>query len=92
MSFTQPLPVKKLPLGEPHVDRHPRGADAAGSGADLDGHHAPAPGFVGASRRRIEPPPLAIERMRVEELSVAYGRRWRSTRCRCRSARGRCSR
>ncbi len=76
MSFTQPLPVKKLSLEGAHDPTVIREAPPLPEGVRTsDGHHAPAPGFAGASRRRIEPPPLAIERMRVENLSVAYGRK-----------------
>jgi phosphate transport system ATP-binding protein len=59
MRLTQPPPVRRIPL---------TGADTAVI--------APAEtsdtSFVSAPRKRVGPSPLAIERMAVEELSIAY--------------------
>jgi phosphate transport system ATP-binding protein len=56
---TTPPPVRHLPLG-----REARPSVVPGDGA---------PSFVAAPRRKIGAAPLAVERMRVEELSIAYG-------------------
>jgi phosphate transport system ATP-binding protein len=57
MSFTQPPPVRKLPLV---------GDETAAVVPEVSG-------FVSAPRKWIESSPLAIERMQVEDLSIAYG-------------------
>jgi phosphate transport system ATP-binding protein len=59
MSFTGPPPVRRLPL---------TGADTAvvAPAATSD------TSFVSAPRTRVGPSPLAIERMAVEQLSIAY--------------------
>jgi phosphate transport system ATP-binding protein len=58
MRFLNPPPVRRLPLG---------GEETTVVAAD------DAPSFVSAPRRRVAAAPLAIDRMQVEELSVAYG-------------------
>jgi phosphate transport system ATP-binding protein len=59
MSFTGPPPVRRLPL---------TGADAA----VVTPAETSDTSFVSAPRTRVGPSPLAIERMAVEELSIAY--------------------
>ncbi|ADB53434.1 phosphate ABC transporter ATP-binding protein [Conexibacter woesei] len=61
MRFATPPPVRRLPL--------------AGEEAVTVAAPAEAPSFVGAPRRRVGPAPLAVDRMHVEQLSVAYGRK-----------------
>jgi phosphate transport system ATP-binding protein len=59
MSRPEPPPVRRLPLG----------GEATPAVVPGDG----APRLVAATRRRAGGAPLAVERMRVEELSIAYG-------------------
>jgi phosphate transport system ATP-binding protein len=58
VSLSTPPPVRKLPL---------TGADTAVLTPDE------TPSFVSAPRRRPESSSLALDRMQVEELSIAYG-------------------
>ncbi|MDW5598643.1 phosphate ABC transporter ATP-binding protein [Conexibacter stalactiti] len=59
MRFLHPPPVRRLPLtGE-------QPATVVGGEA--------ANGFVSAPRRRVGASPLAVERMNVDQLSIAYG-------------------
>jgi phosphate transport system ATP-binding protein len=63
--FVDPPPVRQLPL---------TGEDAAAAPrAEYGGPSPAAPSFVSAPRRRVAASPIAIDRMQVEELSVAYG-------------------
>jgi phosphate transport system ATP-binding protein len=71
-----PPPVRRLPLtgADAHLvepaDQATLVLPAAGEAAAS----APgAPSFVSAPRRRIGPSPLAIDRMHVDALSIAYG-------------------
>ena len=62
MGFMTPPPVRRLPLaGGPD----PSVVSGNGNGS--------APSFTGAPRRAARPSALALERMRVEDLSIAYG-------------------
>jgi phosphate transport system ATP-binding protein len=69
MSHTSPLPVRRLPLAGAEAQlvepaEQPTLALPAAVGA---------PSFVAAPRRRASHAPFAIDRMRVERLSIAYG-------------------
>ncbi len=71
MSNTSPPPVRRLPLTgadarlvEP--EDQPTIVMPAGSGPA-------APSFVSAPRRKIASSPLSVDRMHVEQLSIAYG-------------------
>ncbi|HEX6651774.1 MAG TPA: phosphate ABC transporter ATP-binding protein [Thermoleophilaceae bacterium] len=66
MGELSPPPIRKLPLS----------GDGARVVETPEPNGVPAPGLVSAARRKAVPPSsLAIERMRVEELSIAYGRK-----------------
>jgi len=79
MSWTRtpsPPPVRRLPLvgAEAQVvepAEQPTVAMPAVNGGGTGANGAPS--FVSAPRRRIDSSPLAIDRMHVEELSIAYG-------------------
>jgi phosphate transport system ATP-binding protein len=89
MRFRNPPPVRRLPLtGEEEATVVPPVAAAAVPDAATGAEAAPtataaadapaagngaAPSFVSAPTRRLGASPLAIDRMQVEELSVAYG-------------------
>ncbi len=74
MSNTSPPPVRRLPLtgadaqviepAEQQTVVMPAGSAAPGVGT---------PNFVSAPRRKIGSSPLAVDRMHVEQLSIAYG-------------------
>jgi phosphate transport system ATP-binding protein len=59
MRFQEPPAIRRLPL--------------AGGDTAVVVPETGAPGFVTAPRRRVEAAPLALDRMQVERLSVAYG-------------------
>ncbi len=64
MESLTPLPVRKLPI-DPEPDAHTPSATVL---APRDG----PPAFVRAGRRRAAPASFAVDRMQVEEVSVAY--------------------
>ena len=75
MDLKKPPPVRRLTGTEgatlawpPAAPGSPLGRGGASNG---NGHHA-TPGFV-AAPRRVAPARFAIDRMQVQELSVAYG-------------------
>jgi phosphate transport system ATP-binding protein len=65
MELNRPLPVRRLTGNEGVTESLPVAAPG-GNG------HGPSPGFVTAPRK-VAPASYAIDRMQVEELSVAYG-------------------
>ena len=72
MGFLTPPPVRRLPLdGEAEVSPVPA-PETNGRGQAAP---APASGsrFVTASRRRVEASSFSIDRMQVEDVSIAYG-------------------
>jgi phosphate transport system ATP-binding protein len=90
MRFSNPPPVRRLPLtGEESAvvvptppiddtrDRPEGGVPPHHENAQLppNADAAVAPSFVSAPRRRVAAAPLAIDRMQVEGLSVAYGQK-----------------
>ena len=75
MRFSDPPPVRRLPLtGEQPPAVVPDSPVAAEAPAHVEENGSPTPtSFVSAPRRRVDSAPLAMDRMQVEELSVAYG-------------------
>jgi phosphate transport system ATP-binding protein len=70
MSHTEtPPPVRRLPL----TGAEPRVIDPAEQRTVVMPAGAGAPSFVSAPRRKIDSSPLAIDRMQVDRLSIAYG-------------------
>jgi phosphate transport system ATP-binding protein len=72
MSTATPPPVRRLPLTGTEAQviepaEQPTVVMPAGSAAPG------APNFVSAPRRRIDSSPLSVDRMHVEDLSIAYG-------------------
>jgi phosphate transport system ATP-binding protein len=88
MEFLTPPPIRRLSgdegAGEAPVPGTAHAQLPANGNANGNGHHmngngggsgsAPAAGFIGA-RRRISSSGLAIDRMQVEQMSIAYGRK-----------------
>ncbi len=72
MEYLTPLPVRRLALDEEAgvVLDEPR-RDRLAS-VDVDTYDDPPSAFVSAPRRRVAPASFAIERMTVEQLSIAY--------------------
>jgi phosphate transport system ATP-binding protein len=68
MRFSNPPPVRRLPLGGEET-----ALVVADGAADVGAPSPGAPSFVSAPRRRVASAQLAIDRMQVEQLSVAYG-------------------
>jgi phosphate transport system ATP-binding protein len=68
MELSEPRPVRRLEAGSRLTQWPPRPPSAAPNG---NGHAAPSQ-FL-ESRRPARPVSVAIDRMRVEELSVSYG-------------------
>jgi len=64
-----PPPVRRLPL----TGAEPRVVDPAEQRTVAMPAGSGAPGFVSAPRRTIASSPLAIDRMQVDRLSIAYG-------------------
>jgi phosphate transport system ATP-binding protein len=70
MEYMTPLPVRRLSLDEvAAVVEAPRRLGVLGGGDLLA---EPEPAFASAARRRVAPASFAIDRMAVEQLSIAY--------------------
>ncbi len=72
-SITPPPPVRRIA-----VDRHPRVVEPAAPGTAPNGSSQPDAVVASptARRRAARPTAAAIERMRIESVSLAYGQRW----------------
>ena len=73
MGFMTPPPIRRLPLADGHeagvVEQPAVNGNGNGNGAAAGGGSA----FANAPRRALAGPALAVERMTVEDLSIAYG-------------------
>jgi phosphate transport system ATP-binding protein len=69
MKRTLPPPVRRIELGQPPTVAAPKPGGA-------DTRPAPPASTVTAQRAARPPVARAVERMRIESVSLAYGDRW----------------